>query len=143
MLSSSGDAKLLCTRSHSNRSAAVTSLGGGATTCDECPEGLQCLAMNASTGEVHATLEFDASFLTLQTGESLALHLQLISRAGHAVHIEAPHVLVDLTSPPKGFVYDGVGCAADRDQSTCDDERSKDADAVLPTDTFRAWWGCV
>ena len=64
-------------------------------------------------------------------------------------------LLLDLERPERGrvrarqpqLVRDQVGddrlCAADRDQSTCDDERSKDADAVLPTDTFRAWWGCV
>ena len=115
--------------------AGKRSLGALGHTCTEC-EGLGC----TSSGPVlNSSLFVDAASY-ISTGDSFLLTVEAFNARTPVTRAQSTsfsqRVLLDLTPPYGGHVYDAKPC----NTTGCEVEHSKDLDFMLDSDVIAAWW---
>ena len=123
------------------------SLGGDALSCDTCGD-MQCVTSGASTGggdgnagaiefAVTVTVPTSAGILS---GDSISLLATAHTRSGRSLTYAADPLLVDMSAPSPGDVYDSWPCTSADSNASCAATREADVDFLPPTDSMAAWW---
>ena len=119
----------------------TASLGGSATSCDFCAA-VTCALPYDDTGRIIASVPFDASSAGVHTGDLVSVQLRVSTRAGRSLSVASSQVLVDMSAPWGGQVFDAEPCTMGNvSEGTCDVLNDADVDAARLTQVASAWWG--